>query len=60
MANSLAKPKRLDVVNYLKWQQLMFHKSKANMTHALMIGNEDKCMLTKAVRLAEEESMEEV
>ena len=60
MANSLAKPKQLGVVNYLQWQQSMFQRSKANLTHAWMIGQEKKCMLTKAILIAKEDTMEEV
>ena len=60
MANSLEKPKMLDVVHYIKWKQKMYHKSKANLTHAWMIGDEGKCMLTKAVQVAEANTMEEV
>ena len=38
----------------------MFQKSKATMTYALMIGEEGKCILTKAVLVAKENTMEEV
>ena len=60
MANTLEKPKQLSVVNYLKWQQQMFKKSKAILIHAWMTDQEGKCMLTKAVLIADDNTMAQV
>ena len=60
MAQSLTKTKRLDIISWSNFQDAMFQRSKANLTHAWMTGQEGKCMLTKAVLLAKENTMEEV
>ena len=60
MANPIVRPKQLGVVNYLLWQQSMFQKSKANLTYQWMIGADKKCMLTRAVLIADDDTMDHV
>ena len=60
MAQSLAKTKRLDIIGWSNFKELMYMKSKANLTHSMMIGEPHNCLLTRGVRMSEEDSSNQV